>query len=93
MFIVKGLTSQIFRGKWTNEPEHGIHVYLIHDELLMYIYLYVVAVWVAQQICTKVKMPKWYSEAVHGRRTYNTMTKWKSSKGQIVIYKASHRKL
>jgi len=34
-----------------------------------------------------LKIPKRQSESVYRRRTNNTMTKWKSTKGQTTIYK------
>jgi hypothetical protein len=34
-----------------------------------------------------LKIPKWQSESVYRRRTYNTMAKRKSTKGQITIHK------
>ena len=40
-----------------------------------------------------LKIPKGYSEAVNRRRTDNTMTNRKRTKGQTTIYKTQHRKL
>ena len=40
----------------------------------------------------KWKIPKWYSESVN-RKTDNTMTERKRTKGQTTIYKTLDRKL
>ena len=40
-----------------------------------------------------LKVPKGKSEAVNRRRTDNTMTKTKGTKGQTTMYEILHRKL
>jgi hypothetical protein len=40
---------------------------------------------------SKISKVQW--EGVNGRRTYDTMIKWKKTEGQTTIYKTLHRKL
>jgi hypothetical protein len=40
---------------------------------------------------SKISKVQW--EGVNGRRTYDTMVKWKKTKGQTTIYKTPHKKV
>jgi DNA-binding transcriptional regulator/RsmH inhibitor MraZ len=42
---------------------------------------------VALSVKKSLKIPKGYSESINRRRTDNTITKTKSTKGQTTIYK------